>query len=75
MNTKTRDPKSMSIDELWALHLKSLPSCEPDICRKTQLEAPEAAAVKGVPNGKLDERRPYPQVFPKYRNPAEPSET
>jgi DNA-binding protein H-NS len=76
---KLHDFNSMPTDELWSLHelvtseLVSRISAE-----KARLEerlrqlgqGPEESAQKmgHVP-------RPYPQVFPKYRNPAHPSET
>jgi DNA-binding protein H-NS len=76
---KLHDLNSMPTDELWSLHelvtseLVSRISAE-----KARLEerlrqlgqSPEEDAQKmsHVP-------RPYPQVFPKYRNPAQPSET
>jgi DNA-binding protein H-NS len=76
---KLHDLNSMPTNELWSLHelvtseLVSRISAE-----KARLEErlrqlgrrPEESAQKmgHVP-------RPYPQVFPKYRNPAQPSET
>jgi DNA-binding protein H-NS len=76
MNTKPDDLKSMSIDELWALHLEITSVLASRIsAEKTQLEQRlKQLRSSGASNGK-HERRPYPQVFPKYRNPAEPSET
>jgi len=78
MNMKPNDLKSMSIDELWALHLEITSVLASRIsAEKTQLEQRlKQLQSSGASNGKSQhERRPYPQVFPKYRNPAEPSET
>jgi DNA-binding protein H-NS len=78
MNMKTDDLKSMSIDELWALHLKITSVLASRIsAEKTQLEQRlKLLQSSDALNGKFrHERRPYPRVFPKYRNPAEPSET
>jgi DNA-binding protein H-NS len=78
MNIKPDDLKSMSIDELWALHLEITSVLASRIsAEKTQLEQRlKQLQSSGTSNGKFrHERRPYPQVFPKYRNPAEPSET
>ena len=78
MNIKPDDLKSMSIDELWARHLEITSVLASRIsAEKTQLEERlKQLQSSGVSNGKArHERRPYPQVFPKYRNPAEPSET
>jgi DNA-binding protein H-NS len=78
MNMKPDDLRSMSIEELWALHLEITSVLASRIsAEKTQLEQRlKQLQSRGASNGKLrHERRPYPQVFPKYRNPAEPSET
>jgi DNA-binding protein H-NS len=74
------DFKSMSMDELWSLH-EFVSSA---LAGKIQAETarldqrlrqlglgPGSHNVKNVSHA----RRPYPQVFPKYRNPAQPSET
>src|ERR1700733_151358 len=77
---KPRELKSMSADELWSLH--ELVSAE--LARKITAETARLdqrlrqlgqIAVSHSVNIKNPARRPYPQVFPKYRNPAEPSET
>src|SRR6266576_2746561 len=78
MNTKPVDLKSMTINELWALHLEITSVLASRIsAEKNQLEQRlKQLQSSGTSNGKFrHERRPYPQVFPKYRNPAEPSET
>jgi DNA-binding protein H-NS len=81
MNMKPNDLKSMSIDELWALHLEITSVLTSRIsAEKTELEQRlkqlQSSDALNALNGKFQhERRPYPQVFPKYRNPAEPSET
>jgi DNA-binding protein H-NS len=72
--------KSMSVEELWSLHQTIVSVLTHKIAaekarleeRLRQLGEPHraAAAVK-----KSHARRPYPQVFPKYRNPAQPTET
>jgi DNA-binding protein H-NS len=63
-----------SVDELWALHEQVV-----------QLLTSKITAEKAVLEKRLKElhldalgastKRPYPPVRPKYRNPAEPSET
>ena len=73
------DLKSMSLEALWSLHeqVNSVLASK-IVAEKAQLErrlqqlgqAPSVAAKKTS-----HERRPYPQVFPKYRNPAQPGET
>jgi DNA-binding protein H-NS len=78
---KRHDLESMSVDQLWSLHqlvasvLAGKISAEQarlDQRLRQLVELGTAPAnVKKMPHA----RRPYPQVFPKYRNPAEPSET
>jgi DNA-binding protein H-NS len=77
---KNPDLNSMTIDELWSLHEElAAELARKMLAEKTQLEqrlrqlavSPDDAGLKK----KTSERRPYPQVSPKYRNPTEPSET
>ncbi len=76
---KPHDLKSMSVEELWSLHelVVSVLACKIST-EKTRLEQrlrelgqSTADSAKKVSHA----RRPYPQVFPKYRNPTRPSET
>ena len=74
-----RDLDSMSIDELWTLREKIV------VDLATRLTAERNALefqLKQLNRGNRDkqselsmERRPYPKVFPKFRNPDHPSET
>ena len=75
---KRDDFNLMSVDELWALRseitsvLASRIAAEKSILEKRlqQLQS------NGVSSGSFQrERRPYPQVLPKYRNPAKHAET
>ena len=76
---KPHDLKSMSVEELWSLHelvvsvLASKISAEKARLeqRLRELGQSTADSAKKVSHA----RRPYPQVFPKYRNPTRPSET
>ncbi|TMJ54263.1 MAG: H-NS histone family protein [Alphaproteobacteria bacterium] len=68
----------MSVDELWSLH----EFVSATLARKIQAETARLnqqlsqLGLGAVPVKKVSHaRRSYPQVFPKYRNPAEPSET
>ena len=75
---KHPDLKSMSLDELWALREEIGAALTRKIsAEKTQLERRlKQLLAKDAAYGHLRrERRPYPRVFPKYRNPAKPSET
>jgi DNA-binding protein H-NS len=72
---KHDDFNSMSVDELWALRLE-IDSILPGriAAEKVKLEKRlRQLQSSGVTSRR--ERRPYPQVFPKYRNPAQPAET
>jgi DNA-binding protein H-NS len=75
---KSDDLKLMSTDELWALHVEIAAVLTRRIyAEKSQLEQ---RLRKLLANSALNEpapreRRPYPRVFPKYRNPKEPYET
>lgn len=79
---------AMSVDEMWQLHEEisqllsvRLTSEKRELEKRlaqlrrekeTRLSEPtEAQSLKDAPR----ERRKYPRVFPKYRNPNEPSET
>ena len=75
---KRRDFNLMSVNELWALRLEiSSVLANKIAAEKTKLENRlRQLQTDSVPSETVRrERRPYPQVFPKYRNPAEPAET
>jgi DNA-binding protein H-NS len=71
--------KLMSVDELWTLHEEVSSVLATRLTeQKTMLEKrlrQLQLKFKGVKVGRQRARRPYPQVFPKYRNPAQPAET
>jgi DNA-binding protein H-NS len=71
--------ESMSTDQLWALHEEIAATLGGRLAaEKTRLEKRLQQLKGGIEaNGRNvgHARRPYPQVFPKYRNPAKPSET
>jgi DNA-binding protein H-NS len=79
---------AMSIDEMWQLHeeisrvlsvrltleKRELEKRLAQLRREkkiSEFEGAEAESAKGAPPA----RRKYPRVFPRYRNPQEPSET
>jgi DNA-binding protein H-NS len=84
--SKKVDLAAMSIDEMWQLHEEisqllsvRLTSEKRELEKRlSQLrrekEEPPTENSKS-PKGAPRERRAYPRVFPKYRNPDEPSET
>jgi DNA-binding protein H-NS len=69
---------SLSTDELWSLHekiaatLDARLTAEKEMLEKRLKQLKKAGAEQIV---RTRERRPYPPVFPKFRNPDEPSET
>jgi DNA-binding protein H-NS len=74
---KTHHLKEKSADELWALHeevveLLSSKMAEEKALLEKRLKVlhGQGLALSGAPA-----KRPYPPVHPKYRNPAQPSET
>jgi DNA-binding protein H-NS len=86
--SKKLDLNSMSVDEMWQLHeeisqvlsvrltseKRQLEKRLAQLRRESetrQSESGEAHSFKDAPR----ERRKYPRVYPKYRNPKEPSET
>ena len=74
------DLKSMSMDELWSLHEFVSSALARKISAETARldERLRQLGLDGVPQHiekTSRARRPYPQVFPRYRNPAQPSET
>jgi DNA-binding protein H-NS len=70
------DLKSMSVNELWSLH-KEVDSIltHKMLAEKARLEQRMRKLAPGVGTNKAHARRPYPPVFPKYRNPEQPGET
>jgi DNA-binding protein H-NS len=76
---KPYDLKSMSVDELWSLRAQLRSVLAGKIsAEKAQLDQRLRQLRMGaVPRHTKMSHAPrhYPQVFPKYRNPAEPSET
>ncbi|KAA0072960.1 H-NS histone family protein [Tardiphaga sp. P9-11] len=86
MSTKKLELESMSVDDLWSLHEKISRILSARITsEKQELEKRLAVlnrgrnAISGDSVESFDShdkvRRKYPRVFPKYRNPAIPSET
>jgi DNA-binding protein H-NS len=74
------DLKSMSTDELWALHEEVASRLAASLlAEKRVLEARLKQLKGGVEERETETpstgRRPYPAVVPKFRNPDRPSET
>ena len=73
---------ALSVDELWQLHEEigqilsaRLTSEKRELEKRLAQLRRDFDAPQGESVGLISERRKYPRVFPKYRNPNEPSET
>jgi DNA-binding protein H-NS len=62
-----------SVDELWALHEEIVGVLAARM--KEEKAVLEKRLKELSQRGELPAKRPYPPVHPKYRNPADPSET
>jgi DNA-binding protein H-NS len=86
--SKNLNLNAMSIDEMWQLHeeisqvlsirltseKRELEKRMAQLRREKEMpqsKSADAQSLKSAPR----KRRKYPRVFPKYRNPKEPSET
>jgi DNA-binding protein H-NS len=69
----------LSTDELGVLHEKIVATLTVKISAEKKVLEDLLAQLSGSfrfeQTSKTPERRPYPTVFPKYRNPEQPSET
>ncbi|MGB6956362.1 MAG: H-NS histone family protein [Bradyrhizobium sp.] len=73
---KASDLGSMSVDELWTLHEEISSVLARRLAEeKAALESRLRQLRPSTTNDLQRARRPYPQVFPKFRNPAKPTET
>ena len=76
---KPNDLKSMSVDELWSLRTLLISVLTGKMsAEKAQLDQRLRQLRLGAGSRHTKMRhapRSYPQVFPKYSNPAKPSET
>jgi DNA-binding protein H-NS len=61
----------MRTDDLWSLHIEIAQLLQ----QRIEAEKLELEARLKLLGGPVSERRPYPRVSPKYRNPDRPSET
>ncbi len=61
----------MSTDDLWSLHVEVSQLLQQRIQTKKQQLVERLKQLQAP----VSERRPYPPVPPKYRNPDQPSET
>ena len=74
---KDRHLSEKSIDELWALHEQVIHLLASKMAEeKARLDKRLGELrLQPVKTSEARAKRPYPPVHPKYRNPAQPSET
>jgi DNA-binding protein H-NS len=72
---QSRDLKSMSSDQLWNLHEELVAELTRKmVAEKTRLDE-RLHKLVSAGDKLMHERRPYPKVLPKYRNPKNSAET
>ena len=74
---KSGDLKSMSADELWTLHEQVIAELGRKMTAEKAMLEDRLRKLGSADRNFLPkrERRPYPKVVPKYRNPKNRSET
>ena len=74
---RRNDFKSMSLDELWKLHEEIVAELTDKITNENARLEERLRKIEAAGNVREQEheRRPYPKVLPKYRNPNDPAET
>jgi DNA-binding protein H-NS len=68
----------LSLDDLWSLHEQVCSILEQRLeneRRKLQHRLDEVGRMFGSTPADIPQRRPYPRVEPKFRNPEDPSTT
>ena len=73
------DFDGMSVDELWALYEKVTVKLEDKMLAEQRMLSGRLASLRSSPGKQHQslkpERRPYPTVSPKFRNPENPTQT
>jgi DNA-binding protein H-NS len=74
---KNDNLKSMSVNELWSLHESVVAELSRKMAAERAILESRLRQLGSAPAGEVEkrERRPYPKVPPKYRNPENRSET
>jgi DNA-binding protein H-NS len=72
---KNGNLKSMSVDELWNLHESVVAELTDRIAEERARLEDRLRKLGTTITSPQRERRPYPKVVPKYRNPENRSET
>jgi DNA-binding protein H-NS len=76
---KRSDVEILSTEELWVLHQKVTATLKAKIIAENKVLEDRLSQLIGrfrvEQTSETTERRSYPTVFPKFRNPEQPSET
>jgi DNA-binding protein H-NS len=75
---KDSDLEKMPLDDLWSLHERIIPILDRKLDQERcelQRRLDELGRRFGGSPADIPQRRPYPKVEPKFRNPNNPSET
>jgi DNA-binding protein H-NS len=72
---KIAELKSMSLDDLWSLHEQVDKVLSEKLWQEKQQLERKLRQIRQRSASRGHDRRPYPPVYPKYRNPVQPSET
>ena len=76
---KCSDVEILSTEELWVLHQKVMATLKAKIIAENKVLEDRLSQLIGrfrvEQTSETTERRSYPTVFPKFRNPEQPSET
>ena len=78
LSMKDRELGKMELDDLWNLHERLIEVLDRKLegeKRRLQTRLDELGRRFGGSPNDLPQRRPYPKVEPKFRNPNDPSET
>jgi DNA-binding protein H-NS len=77
-NMKDQKLESMALEDLWSLHERLIEVLDRKMeseKRRLQSRLDDLGRRFGGSHKDLPQRRPYPKVEPKFRNPDDPSET
>jgi len=76
---KCSEVETLSTEELWVLHRKVMTTLKAKIIAENKVLEDRLSQLIGRlrigQTSETPERRSYPTVFPKFRNPEQPSET
>jgi DNA-binding protein H-NS len=73
---KRNEFESLSVDELWVFRAEVAGVLAAKLVAEKHMLDNRLTQLTGRTQiGEKPKRRPYPPVFPKYRNPGQPSET